>query len=90
MIETAGLDGYKLVSTASEVYGETVDIEAGGLEMGSGAIGPHSLDENWGITVPWVGIGFGLERMAMVAQKSSNINSVAKSLSYLDGVRLNI
>jgi pyrrolysyl-tRNA synthetase-like protein len=90
VMEAAGLNDYRLVSKASEVYGETTDIVAGGVELGSAALGPHPLDENWGITVPWVGIGFGLERMIQAAQKSSSISSVGRSLSYLDGVRLNI
>jgi pyrrolysyl-tRNA synthetase-like protein len=77
VIETAGLDGYKLVSTASEVYGETVDIEAGGLEMGSGAIGPHSLDENWGITVPWEG-------ELLTRLTSQNVGSIARNLASHD------
>ncbi len=90
VMEAAGLEDYRLVAKGSEVYGETIDIVAGGVELGSAALGPHPLDENWGITVPWVGIGFGLERMIQVAQKSGSISSFARSLSYLDGVRLNI
>ncbi|NLZ32045.1 MAG: pyrrolysine--tRNA(Pyl) ligase large subunit [Firmicutes bacterium] len=90
VMEAAGLEDYRLVAKGSEVYGETIDIVAEGVELGSAAMGPHPLDENWGITVPWVGIGFGLERMIQVAQKSGSISSCGRSLSYLDGVRLNI
>jgi phenylalanyl-tRNA synthetase alpha chain len=37
-----------------------------------------------------VGIGFGLERLLMAAQKSNNLSKVGRSLAYLDGIRLNI
>ena len=60
------------------------------LEVGSGAMGPHVLDNAWKITDTWVGIGFGLERLLMVAEGSHNLGSVGRSISYLDGVRLNI
>ena len=44
----------------------------------------------WGVTGPWLGIGFGLERLAMVKEGGQNVRSMGKSLSYLYGVRLNI
>jgi phenylalanyl-tRNA synthetase alpha chain len=40
--------------------------------------------------LPWVGIGFGLERLLMVAGNSSNLAKMGRSLTYLDGIRLNI
>lgn len=89
VMRTAGIAAYRLEETVSEVYGETVDITAG-FELGSGATGPHPLDQNWGVHVPWMGIGFGLERLLMAARKSPNIKREGKSLTYLDGVRLNI
>ncbi len=74
------------------VYGETIDIVAGdqGLEVGSAAMGPHPLDRAWRISVPWVGIGFGLERLLMIANGGRSLSRMARSLTYLDGVRLNI
>ncbi|MBW2614004.1 MAG: pyrrolysine--tRNA(Pyl) ligase large subunit, partial [Deltaproteobacteria bacterium] len=60
------------------------------VELGSGAMGPHALDKAWKITETWVGIGFGLERLLMVADGSPNLGSVGRSITYLDGVRLNI
>lgn len=89
-MEAAGISGYELEISASEVYGETVDVIANGLELASGAYGPHSLDHNWGIFDPWAGIGFGLERLAAVKRGYQNIKRVGRSLSYLDGSRLNI
>ena len=60
------------------------------VEVGSAAMGPHPLDRPWKITDTWVGIGFGLERLLMVAQNSNNLAKTGRSLTYLDGIRLNI
>ncbi|MEJ2729022.1 MAG: pyrrolysine--tRNA(Pyl) ligase large subunit, partial [Deltaproteobacteria bacterium] len=90
--EAAGIDEYHFEKISSEIYGDTVDIVAGKdqLEVGSAAMGPHPLDRPWKITDTWVGIGFGLERLLMVAQNSSNLAKMGRSLTYLDGIRLNI
>jgi phenylalanyl-tRNA synthetase alpha chain len=89
VMSTVGIDDYKLEVTNSVVYGDTLDVIKG-IELGSSAMGPHVLDEKWGITEPWVGIGFGLERLLMVKEGAQNVQSMGRSLSYLDGVRLNI
>jgi len=89
VMETAGISGYDLVSKTSHVYGDTLDVVKG-IELGSGAMGPHVLDEKWGITDPWVGFGFGLERLLMVREGGQNVQSMGRSLTYIDGVRLNI
>ncbi|MBS4025628.1 MAG: pyrrolysine--tRNA(Pyl) ligase large subunit [Clostridia bacterium] len=89
VMDEAGIKDYQLVSTESEVYGTTVDIEAG-IELGSGAMGPHALDYQWGINETWVGIGFGLERLVMRKEGYQTIKRAGRSLTYLDGVRLNI
>lgn len=90
MMEAIGLKDYQLEIDESEVYGTTIDVVAGDLELGSGAFGPHKLDPAWGIIDPWVGIGFGVERLAMALEGHRNIRRVGRSLSYLDGSRLNI
>jgi len=90
VMEAAGISEYQLENTSSVVYGETIDVMHQDLELGSSAMGPHVLDGKWGVTGPWVGIGFGLERLAMVKEGGQNVRSMGKSLSYLDGVRLNI
>ena len=61
-----------------------------GLELGSGAMGPHPLDQAWRITDTWVGIGFGLERLLMTVRGGDSIGKMGRSLAYLDGVTLNI
>lgn len=81
---------YKLLETENEVYGYTVDVVVGEMEIASAAIGPHPLDQNWDVSGPWYGIGLGLERIVMVLQGYGNIRRVGRSLSYLDGARLNI
>lgn len=60
------------------------------MELGSAAMGPHILDRAWGITEPWVGIGFGLERLLMARDNKESIGRWGRSLSYLDGIRLNL
>ena len=54
------------------------------------AMGPHWMDREWRISVPWVGIGFGLERLLMIANRGRSLGRMARSLTYLDGVGLNI
>jgi phenylalanyl-tRNA synthetase alpha chain len=89
---TAGVDEFVFQSVDSTVYGETVDILAGEnrLEVGSSAMGPHELDRAWQITDAWVGIGFGLERLLMVAEDIKSMGRLGRSLGYLDGIRLNL
>jgi phenylalanyl-tRNA synthetase alpha chain len=89
IMDAAGIKDYVFSSHQSEVYGETIDVLSG-IEVASGAMGPHALDSNWGITDPWVGIGFGLERLLMVRENFQNIQRAGRALIYLDGERLNI
>jgi len=89
VMSVAGIEGYGLEASSSVVYGDMLDVVKG-IELASGAMGPHPLDEKWGIFDPWVGIGFGLERLLLVREGGQNVQSLGRSLSYLDGVRLNI
>jgi pyrrolysyl-tRNA synthetase-like protein len=89
VMETAGIIDYDLEMENSVVYGDALDVVKG-IELASSAMGPHPLDDKWGIIDPWVGIGFGLERLIKVRDEAQNVQSVGRSLSYLDGVRLNI
>ena len=89
IMRTSGIKTYRLSTKPSEVYGDTLDVVSG-VEVGSAAMGPHKLDAHWGIFEPWVGVGFGLERLVMVREGFQNIQRVSRSLEYLDGVRLNI
>jgi len=89
-MKVLGLEEYELVIEKSEVYGETLDVMVGDIELASGAYGPHFLDSKWGIFDTWVGIGFGIERIAMVMGGYQNIKRVGRGLAYLDGARLNV
>lgn len=91
--DTAGLkDQYRFVTEESVVYGDTLDVVAGpnDMEVASTAMGPHPLDSAWRITETWVGLGFGLERLLMLTQHSESIGKWCKSISYVDGIRLNV
>lgn len=93
VMETAGLEDYALETEESEVYGTTIDVvakEPEDLELGSGAMGPHPLDIAWKINETWVGIGFGVERLIMAREKSNTLGKYTRSLTWLDGVRLNL
>jgi len=89
---TAGLKSFNLETEKSTVYGQTIDVVAGedNIEVGSAAMGPHPLDRAWRIIDTWVGIGFGLERLLMVKEKTQSLGRIGRSLAYLDGIRLNI
>ncbi|MDR3270421.1 MAG: pyrrolysine--tRNA(Pyl) ligase large subunit [Peptococcaceae bacterium] len=90
VMQSAGMEDYALETEDSVVYGSTLDVVCDGLEVGSSSQGPHPLDPAWGITTTWVGIGFGLERILLAKEKPNTIRAVGRSLTYLDGVRLNI
>ncbi len=90
--KTAGLTDFGFEREDSKVYGTTLDVVAGPekIEVASGAMGPHPLDEPWGINDTWVGMGFGLERLLMTSQGDTSIGKWATSLAYVDGIRLKI
>jgi phenylalanyl-tRNA synthetase alpha chain len=89
----AGIGRYRLQSVDSTVYGDTIDVVTAGdhpIELGSAAMGPHPLDDAWKIREAWVGIGFGLERLLMAVEGSRHLAPLGRSLTYLDGARLNV
>jgi pyrrolysyl-tRNA synthetase-like protein len=86
----AGIQGYSLESQSSVVYGQTIDVVARGVELGSAAMGPHELDRAWKVTEPWVGLGLGLERLVMMAEGGASLSHWGRSLTYLDGRLLRI
>ena len=89
-MQALGIEEYELVVEESTVYGSTVDIEIDGIEVASGSYGPHFLDKQWGVFDTWVGIGFGVERLAMAMSKSKTIKRFGRSIAFIDGEPLNI
>ncbi|MCF8093595.1 MAG: hypothetical protein K9K40_14195 [Desulfotignum sp.] len=89
---TARVKDVRFEQETSAVYGTTLDLVAHpfGLELGSGAMGPHVLDAAWNITDTWVGMGFGMERLLMASANDTSLGRWAKSLSWLDGIPLRI
>ena len=85
-----GIEKYELVREESAVYGETLDIVVSGVELASGSYGPHRLDPAWGVFDPWVGIGFGIERVALVKGNHKTIKRVGKSITFIDGAPLSV
>lgn len=83
-----GILEYSFVTEKSAVYKETLDIEINGLEVASGSYGPHALDQNWGIFETWVGLGIGIERLALAKSGCSTIKHVGRSITFLDGAPL--
>jgi phenylalanyl-tRNA synthetase alpha chain len=90
VMTAAGIGEWELQHEESGVYGDTLDVLVGGVEVCSTAMGPHPLDDAWNIHDPWVGLGFGLERLLVVRDEHENIERVARSLTYLDGARLHL
>lgn len=90
--KTAGLPDFSFIEESSKVYGTTIDLISGtgNIEVGSGAMGPHPLDGQWGIRENWIGMGFGLERLLMIAKGDTSIGKWCKSLAYHNGIRLKI
>ena len=72
----------------SDVYVETLDVEVGGVEVASGAVGPHALDAAHDIHEPWAGIGFGLERLLMLRKGKRSVRKIGSSTTYLNGCKL--
>lgn len=68
------------------VYGDTLDIMHGDLELSSAVVGPIPLDREWGIDKPWIGAGFGLERLLKVMHNFKNVKRAARSESYYNGI----
>jgi phenylalanyl-tRNA synthetase alpha chain len=89
---SGGLSSFDFESEESEVYGTTVDMVSGtpAVEIGSGAMGPHALDVQWGVHDTWVGFGIGMERLLMLSKNDTTISRWCKSIAYLDGIRLKL
>ncbi len=81
---------FEIVGNSCLVYGDTLDIMHGDLELSSAVVGPVPLDREWGIEKPWIGAGFGLERLLKVMHNFKNIKRAARSESYYNGIPTNL
>ncbi|MGA9187495.1 MAG: pyrrolysine--tRNA(Pyl) ligase [Methanosarcina sp.] len=77
---------FEIVGDSCMVYGDTLDVMHGDLELSSAVVGPVPLDREWGIDKPWIGAGFGLERLLKVMHGFKNIKRASRSESYYNGV----
>lgn len=84
-----GID-FEIVGDSCMVYGDTLDVMHGDLELSSAVVGPIPLDREWGIDKPWIGAGFGLERLLKVKHDFKNIKRAARSESYYNGIPTNL
>jgi len=84
------LEEYSLEEEVSVVYGDTVDVVVKGVEIASGAFGPHPLDSNWDYDGTWIGLGAGLERIVMMQEGFDSIQKAGRSLAYLGGISLKL
>lgn len=81
---------FEIVGDSCMVYGDTLDIMHGDLELSSAVVGPVPLDREWGIDKPWIGAGFGLERLLKVMHGFKNIKRASRSESYYNGISTNL
>lgn len=77
---------FEIIGDSCMVYGDTLDIMHGDLELSSAVVGPVPLDREWGIDKPWIGAGFGLERLLKVMHNFKNIKRASRSESYYNGI----
>ncbi len=87
VMKTVGLE-YETVREESDVYVETLDVEVDGVEVASGAVGPHQLDVAHDIHEPWCGVGFGLERLLALKNEKNSVRKTGRSLTYLNGRKI--
>ena len=81
---------FEIVADSCMVYGDTIDVMHKGMELSSAVVGPVPMDMDWGIDKPWIGAGFGLERLLKAKHDFKNIKRAARSESYYNGISINL
>ncbi|MFY1110935.1 MAG: pyrrolysine--tRNA(Pyl) ligase [Methanosarcinaceae archaeon] len=81
---------FEIIRDSCMVYGDTLDVMHGDLELSSAVVGPVPMDRDWGISKPWIGAGFGLERLLKVRHDFKNIKRASRSESYYNGISTNL
>lgn len=77
---------FEIVGDSCMVYGDTIDVMHGDMELSSAVVGPVPMDRDWGIDKPWIGAGFGLERLLKVKHDFKNIKRGSRAESYYNGI----
>lgn len=88
-LDYLGID-FEIVGDSCMVYGDTLDVMHGDMELSSAVVGPVPMDRDWGINKPWIGAGFGLERLLKVMHDFKNIKRASRSESYYNGISTNL
>ncbi|MCC4769739.1 pyrrolysine--tRNA(Pyl) ligase [Methanosarcina sp. DH2] len=88
-LDYLGID-FEIVGDSCMVYGDTLDVMHSDLELSSAVVGPVPMDRDWGINKPWIGAGFGLERLLKVMHDFKNIKRASRSESYYNGISTNL
>jgi pyrrolysyl-tRNA synthetase len=81
---------YEIEGDESAVYGATVEVMHGDLELSSAVVGPVPMDMDWGVSKPWIGAGFGLERLLKARHNFKNIKRGSRSEYYYNGIHTNL
>lgn len=81
---------YEIEGDECMVYGATVDVMHGDLELSSAVVGPVPMDIDWGVNKPWIGAGFGLERLLKAKYNFKNIKRGSRSEFYYNGIYTNL
>jgi pyrrolysyl-tRNA synthetase len=81
---------HEIVSDNCMVYGETIDVLHKDMELSSAVVGPIPQDIDWGINKPWMGAGFGLERLLKVMHNFKTIKRSGRCENYYNGISTNL
>ncbi|SFM71379.1 pyrrolysine--tRNA(Pyl) ligase [Methanolobus profundi] len=89
LLDFLGIE-YEIVADSCMVYGDTIDVMHKKMELSSAVVGPVPMDMDWGVNKPWIGAGFGLERLLKAKHDFKNIKRAGRSESYYNGVSINL
>lgn len=89
LLDFLGIE-FEIVADSCMVYGDTIDVMHKNMELSSAVVGPIPMDMDWGINKPWIGAGFGLERLLKAKHDFKNIKRAARTESYYNGVSINL
>ncbi|WP_340820017.1 pyrrolysine--tRNA(Pyl) ligase [Methanolobus sp. WCC4] len=89
LLDFLGIE-YRIEADSCMVYGDTIDVMHKKMELSSAVVGPIPMDMDWGVNKPWIGAGFGLERLLKAKHDLKNIKRAGRSESYYNGVNINL